>query len=608
MLACLLLPLGVSAEVGPAVPDTPVAADAAPSFHEQYFTEHTYEGTASCLGSSCHDKEAQDVLATGHWKWEGVATNVVGVEEEVHGKNDFINNFCIAVPTNEGRCAQCHIGYGYTDKSFDFTDPTKIDCLICHDQTGTYKKGLTNGGLPDPSVDLQAVARSMDVNDGVPGRINCIVCHANAGGGDNVKHGDLAMSLISTRRQFDVHMATNGANMTCVACHDVDRTAGGEVASHGIGGMAFHSVDEGTMRECVDCHDDPSAIHRPPEVRQMVDSHPRLACQVCHIPAIARRSSTTTEWYWSEAGDLDRVPVLDEDGRPDYDPKKGEFVWSSNVRPVLRYHNGKWNRVMIGVNDQPQGEPVVLSSPAADRSDPDAKIFPFKNMIGNQVADAENNTVMVPHLFKATETMPFPYWGFYDWPLSLWDAVGYPTGQTFTGEHRFVATEALLAVDHEVAPKQDAFGANGACSDCHGQGQIDWAAIGWEDDPYPGTESDVYLVGITMAKQARLPVGRETRQNISVLGDGTGIEQDVTVVLSADVPDGVVYEIQPEAVISAVAPGAPQTRFQFGANVRCESEGSYRIALTATINAQSNADPTNDTVQAEMQLRCVTGL
>lgn len=548
------------------------------------------------------------MLATGHWKWEGVATNVVGVEGEVHGKRDFINNFCVAVPTNEGRCAQCHIGYGFVDKDFDFSNPTKIDCLICHDQTGTYKKGQTNGGLPDPAVDLQAVARSIDVNDGVPQRINCIVCHANAGGGDNVKHGDLALSLLNTARQYDVHMATNGANMTCVDCHDVDRTPGGEVASHGIGGMAYHSVDEGTMRECVDCHGDPSAIHRPPAVRQMVESHPRLACQVCHIPAIARRNSTVTEWYWSEAGDLERVPVLDEDGRPDYDPKKGEFVWTSNVRPVLRYHNGKWNRVMIGVNDQRPEDPVVLASPAADRSDPDAMIFPFKRMIGNQVADAENDTVLVPHLFKATAAMPYPYWGLYDWPLSIWDAVGYPTGQTFSGEHKFVATEALLAVDHEVAPKQDAFGANGECSDCHGQGQIDWPALGWDEDPYQGIESDVYLSGILVPKLVRLPVGRETRQEISVVGDGTGVEQDATVVLSADVPDDVELEILPDAVTSSVVPGVPQTRFQFEANIKCRSAGSYRIVLSATIAAQDNADPANDTVQAETQFRCVSGL
>ena len=35
---------------------------------------------------------------------------------------------------------------------------TKIDCLVCHDTTGTYKKVPTGAGMPDPKVDLVAVA------------------------------------------------------------------------------------------------------------------------------------------------------------------------------------------------------------------------------------------------------------------------------------------------------------------------------------------------------------------------------------------------------------------------------------------------------------------
>ena len=35
-------------------------------------------------------------------------------------------------------------------------------------------------------------------NRGVPTIDNCIDCHAKAGGGDNVKHGDLSMSLVNT--------------------------------------------------------------------------------------------------------------------------------------------------------------------------------------------------------------------------------------------------------------------------------------------------------------------------------------------------------------------------------------------------------------------------
>ena len=33
----------------------------------------------------------------------------------------------------------------------------------------------------------------------------------------------------------------------------------GQPASHGIGGFAYHSVDEGVMKDCVDCHGRPRA-------------------------------------------------------------------------------------------------------------------------------------------------------------------------------------------------------------------------------------------------------------------------------------------------------------------------------------------------------------
>ncbi|MFW2371954.1 MAG: tetrathionate reductase family octaheme c-type cytochrome [Gammaproteobacteria bacterium] len=481
LLTCLLFSIAVSAAEPEENPGNGNGnGNGSSQLHENYFTTHPYVGTESCL--ECHTMEGNDVLTTGHWNWQGIAKNVVDVENEIHGKNDFLNNFCVAVPTNEGRCAQCHIGYGYKDKNFDFTDARNIDCLICHDQTSTYKKGITTAGLPDPLVDLDAVARSVADNGGVPGRFNCVFCHANAGGGDNIKHGDLSMALVDTTREFDVHMASDGADMNCVACHDVERNQGGQVVGHGIGGMPYHSVDEGIMKQCVDCHDNESSIHRG-RTRRMVSRHDRLACQVCHIPAIAQEVATKTEWYWSDAGDLDRVPVIDPvTGRPDYDAKKGSFVWAMNVRPTLRFHNGVWNKMMINVNDTFDNEPVNLASPVADRTDPDAMIYPFKKMIGDQVADAQNNTILVPHLFGLAGG-DFPYWGFWDWDLSLRDGAAY-TGQTYSGEFKFVDTEMLLTVNHEVAPKEKSLGWNNNCRDCHAEGLIDWPALGWDEDPF----------------------------------------------------------------------------------------------------------------------------
>jgi octaheme c-type cytochrome (tetrathionate reductase family) len=455
------------------------------ALHAGYFTDNNYEGTKSCL--NCHGLTGMDMLTRAHFTWEGVASNVVEVEAdpETNGKNNFINNFCIAVPTNEGRCSECHAGYGYDDKNFDFTNMDNVDCLVCHDQSGTYVKGKKTAGLPEPDVDLNVVARSVGQNGGVPTRRNCIGCHAKAGGGDNVKHGDLAMVMASTTREFDVHMGTDGGDMDCVACHGVKKDSSGAVIDHGIGGMPYHSVDEGVMQTCSDCHGDAASVHVGLTVENIITLHPTLACQVCHIPTFARQTPTKTKWLWSDAGDdVDPIPVDPVTGKETYNKMKGTFEWANNVRPTLRYFDGKWSRFIIGKNDQYTTTPVVLGEPVADYTTPGAMIYPFKKMVGNQPADATNNTMLVPHLFglKGGEN---PYWVKYDWNLALQDGALY-TGQEYLGTYEFVDTVMYLTVNHEVAPKEQAYGMDGACGDCHGDGLIDWTELGWTADPALG--------------------------------------------------------------------------------------------------------------------------
>jgi octaheme c-type cytochrome (tetrathionate reductase family) len=435
----------------------------------------------ACVG--CHAEEVQDLLQTGHWNWQGDATMVAGYETEVHGKADFLNNFCIAIATNEGRCTQCHIGVGWADKNFNFGDPAGVDCLACHDTTGTYAKDPKKAGAPIAGLDWQAVGAGI----GMPNRVNCGKCHYSAGGGDNVKHGDLAANLNDTTREYDVHMGTDGGNMVCTECHQADE-------NHGIGGMPFHSVDEGNLRDCADCHTD--SPHQSTLAQQLVASHPTLSCQACHIPAIARFRTTKTEWYWETAGDQTRTPVDVGDGRFDYDKMKGDFVWANDVRPTLRRHDGMWNRIMVGVNDTYTGtpspaDPIVMAEPAAPKdaaSAGNAKIYPFKKMIGNQVADTGNQRIVVPHLF-GTKGGPNPYWAAYDWNLALQDSAAY-TGIPYSGTFGFVDTVMYLTVNHEVAPKEMALG-SGGCMDCHGpdntgQSKIDWSELG-RTDPLGGT-------------------------------------------------------------------------------------------------------------------------
>jgi len=461
-----------------------------PALHRGYFAERPYQGTESCMG--CHGGIGDEIINTGHFKWEGVASNIEGFEGGDHGKKDIINNFCIAIASNEGRCTQCHIGYGYADDTFDFGDRNNVDCLVCHDQTGTYAKAKGTAGRPVGTVDLQAVAQS--VGEGSPTIDNCIFCHANAGGGDNVKHGDLSMSLANTTFEYDVHMGTadsGGQDFECIRCHEVKRDADEKLLSHGIGGMPYHSVEEGEMKQCGDCHGDRANIHAGYPVQFTVEIHPTLACQVCHIPTFARNTSTKTAWYWEDAGPTNEPDVITEEfGRPNWDVMKGTFVWEKNVRPTLRYFNGKYRKALLKVNDKYTSldEPAVLAEPVGDHTDPEAMIYPFKKMIGNQPADADpaNRTILVPHLF-GTAGGPTPFWPNYNWDLALEEGA-LAAGQTYSGDFLFVDTVMYLSVNHEVAPKEEAYGMGGGdgCTDCHFGAPIDWTELGWTNDPLDG--------------------------------------------------------------------------------------------------------------------------
>jgi hypothetical protein len=159
------------------------------------------------------------------------------------------------------------------------------------------------------------------------------------------------------------------------------------------------------------------------------------------------------------------------------------------VRPELRYYDGKWNRMVLNVNDAYTTVPVDLASPTATYATPGAKIYPFKKMTGNQPADAVNKTVLVPNLFGNATTDPDAYWVKFDWPAALTSGAAY-TGQLFSGTHTFVDTVMLLKVDHEIAPKELAYGLDADCSDCHlgtaADPRVDWKALGYTGDPMTG--------------------------------------------------------------------------------------------------------------------------
>ncbi len=158
---------------------------------------HPQDVTAACI--SCHNGRAEEVMHSSHWQWERTEY-IAGKGIRSVGKRNILNNFCIGVQSNEQSCTRCHAGYGYANDKAYFADSLDVDCLACHDNSGTYAKMNEGAGMPDTSVNLSYVAQHV----GLPTRTDCGTCHFFGGGGNNVKHGDLEEALFNPARDVDV--------------------------------------------------------------------------------------------------------------------------------------------------------------------------------------------------------------------------------------------------------------------------------------------------------------------------------------------------------------------------------------------------------------------
>ena len=401
--------------------------------------------THACL--KCHGDAAFQVMQTAHWKWEGDPVLLPGREKLVAiGKKNLINNFCIGVQSNWNSCTSCHAGYGWTDENFDFDDPASVDCLVCHDRSGTYIK--TKGGYPAPGVDLKAVAQSV----GAPTRENCGSCHFRGGGGDAVKHGDLDASLTYPRERVDVHMGKH--RMLCTDCH--------RTRDHLIAGRSITvSVDNTNQISCTDCH------VPAPHLDERLNLHTRtVACQTCHIPQVALREATKTHWDWSAAGQ-DR-----EEDPHEYLKIKGRFEYEKQLIPRYHWYNGTADRYFLGDRIDPE-EVTALNPPRGGYDDPVARIWPFKVHTGSQIYDAENLYFLQPKTAGQGG-----YWEEFDWDKAA-RLGSEAAGLEYSGQFDFARTEMFWPLTHMVAPTEESL----QCTDCHGGDRMDWEALGYPGDP-----------------------------------------------------------------------------------------------------------------------------
>jgi octaheme c-type cytochrome (tetrathionate reductase family) len=282
------------------------------------------EVTEACL--SCHNGRGKEFMKTQHWKWLKT-DSIPGRGTFELGKKNLLNNFCIGVNSNEKLCSKCHAGYGYGDKNFDFNNQNNIDCLICHDGTKTYKKSKpgkgpgSGSGYPAAGVNLSFVAQHVNL----PKRNNCGSCHFTGGGGNNVKHGDLEIGLLSAHTglhgDVDVHMGMgkDGKNMQCIDCHKTHQ--------HQISGQLYSVSSSNSNRAtCEECH-----TSKPHKSKLLNDHFKTIACQTCHITGYAKLHETKIIWDWSTAAMHD---------------KNGKLITKINTKDSTYTFDGKFTKML----------------------------------------------------------------------------------------------------------------------------------------------------------------------------------------------------------------------------------------------------------------------
>lgn len=429
------------------------------------------EVTKACL--SCHTEAGKHFMKSIHWTWEYKNPDT----GQLLGKKTLINTFCTNSRGNEGMCAQCHAGYGWKDDSFDFGNQDNIDCLVCHDQTGTYYKTPTSAGSKACSVMFEGkkpiewakVAQSV----GLPDRENCGTCHFYGGGGDGVKHGDLDSSLVNPPRELDVHMDAAGLDFRCTSCHVSNK--------HQWAGSRYHVIAKDTggtgkpgMRRdvatCESCHGDQPHPNNSVARIKLNEHVDKVACQTCHIPTIARGGvATKVDWDWRTAGKTKDGEGYKEknytqgngEHRATYKSIKGSFKYGENLVPYYAWFDGQMQYTTIDTHFDPAGGPVAVNGFKGAADDPKSRIWPFKRMHTVQPYDKGNNTLVYMHLWGDDNDS---FWGNYDFGRAI--EVGMDkNGIPYSGEYGFVETNSFWPITHMVAPKEDALD----CAECHAE-------------------------------------------------------------------------------------------------------------------------------------------
>ncbi|MEW6116671.1 MAG: choice-of-anchor D domain-containing protein [Nitrospirota bacterium] len=408
---------------------------------------NTYNGPATCL--ACHQAEANEVHGSAHYQWQGPALYMVN-GAPLQGKlKTAVNSYCGNIIGNWGGCSSCHVGLGaQPTATVSQSQLENIDCLICHQKDYKRKKDAATGLVVPDTANMTITMDQAVQTVHKPVRSNCLQCHAKGGGGDNNKRGDMAVAHANTSdRNFDVHMATTGANLVCQACHTTQ--------NHKIAGRGsdLRETDIDVKMSCVTstCHS--TKLSSTGHVTVDVNKHvKKVACQTCHIKTYARNAADT-------AAD-ESTEVIRDWQHPEWVASLNRWeptiTRASNLKPEYKFWNGtSWG---YSLNDPASIDPATgrypTSRPQGGINDANSKLYPFKYKIAVRP--------YAPSIARLIPVDTKVYFGTGNPDAAVKSALTL-MGYSDTVPYTWVEDDTYQLITHEVMPKANAL----TCNECH---------------------------------------------------------------------------------------------------------------------------------------------
>lgn len=401
--------------------------------------------TAQCL--TCHPQQGEDLLRSSHWTWK--RQRMMNGSKTLFSKKNGLTTFAIAAGANPSQCLTCHISTNLLDERFDPTAAVNIDCLVCHDKTGTYERVK---GAPKKDLNLVYIAR----NVGKPSSENCFSCHGTG--------TELAGQKIHNGIEKDIHLQTNGAGLTCQNCHPSgDR--------HAFTREITSAPGLRQTKACAVCHTD------SPHHQQRLNDHAELInCMTCHIPQYATENPAIISWNWLAP----QTPSIHQNLETDTSAlvKKFGIIQAQYIQPVYFWDNGDDSIYTRGAKiDKYETTPLQKPSTRTAQS----KIAPFTVSLGTQMIDGKYRYLIAPTLAH-DGTLEMRNNSLNDAAQEGMQKLRLP----FSGDADFTSTVTYRQLNHGVVPAEQALD----CMDCHGKkGRIEWPTLGYAMDPWLDREA-----------------------------------------------------------------------------------------------------------------------